>query len=245
VLLLLLRALNMRLSTATAWALMAICAGAVAYNLRRTRQRAGKISFRLQAPDAAFWALLGTVLLLTISSRLLSLRDAVAGMGLDAYHHTLIAWLIVERGGLPASYEPYAAIHSFAYHFGFHSLVAWLHWWTGAGVGELVGLAGLLVNAAVALGVAFFVLRVVGDGLVAALAAWLVALLCVFPAYFANWGRFTQASGLLLLPVAAALWIDLFGSARGKEEPSHPRAPLAAALAAQALIYGALMDTVW
>src|SRR6185503_13454443 len=92
---------------------------------------------------------------------------------------------------------------TFAYHFGFHSLVAWLHWWTGAGVGELVGLAGHLVNAAVALGVAFFVLRVLGDGLVALLAAWLVALLCVFPAYFANWGRFTQASGLLLLPEAS------------------------------------------
>src|SRR5262249_15720341 len=90
-----------------------------------------------------------------------------------------------------------------AYRFGFHGLVAWLHWCRGAGVGELVGLTGHLVNAAVALGVAFLVLRVLGDGTVGWLAAWLVALMCVFPAYFVNWGRFTQAGGVLLLPLGA------------------------------------------
>src|SRR5439155_9287924 len=146
---------------------------------------------------------------LALGLRLWSTRDLLPTLGADTYHHTLIAWLLIEHGGLPASYAPYAPITTFAYHFAFHSLVAWLHWWTGAGIGELVGLAGHLVNAAVALGVAFFARRVLGDGLVAALAAGLVALVGVFPAYLANWGRFTQASGLLLLPVAAALWLEL------------------------------------
>jgi hypothetical protein len=171
---------------------------------------------------------------LALGLRLWSTRDILPTLGADSYHHTLIAQLLVERGGLPDSYLPYAPIQTFAYHFGFHSLVAWLHWWTGADVGALIGLAGHLVNAAVALAVAFFVLRVVGDGLVAALAAWLVALLCVFPAYLVNWGRFTQAAGLLLLPVAAALCIDAL---------SHPhdrravlRSALAAGLAASGLL---------
>src|SRR5205823_14505829 len=165
---------------------------------------------------------------LALGLRLWSTRALLPTLGADTYHHTLIAGLLVERGGLPANYEPYAPIRSFAYHFAFHSLVAWLHWWTGAGIGELVGLAGHLVNAAVALGVAFFVLRALGDGLVALLAAWLVALLCVFPAYFANWGRFTQASGLLLLPVAAALWLDLLRPACAMLE-ARPGSPGVAA----------------
>jgi hypothetical protein len=175
-----------------------------------------------------------TLFVLALGLRLWSTRDLLPTLGADTYHHTLIVQLLVERGSLPDSYLPYAPIQSFAYHFGFHSLVAWLHWWTGADVGVLVGLAGHLVNAAVALAVAFFVLRVVGDGLVAALAAWLVALLCVFPAYLVNWGRFTQAAGLLLFPVAAALCIDAL------RPTANRRGVLRSALAA-ALVAGGLL----
>ncbi|HZS03142.1 MAG TPA: DUF6541 family protein [Chloroflexota bacterium] len=183
--------------------------------------------------------------------RLWSVRDLLPTLGADTYHHTLIAALIVERGGLPDSYAPYAPIQSFAYHFGFHNLVAWLHWWTGADVGTLVGLAGHLVNVAVALSVAFLALRVLGDGLVAALAAWLVALLCVFPAFLLNWGRYTQAAGLVLLPVAAALCIDALGP--GRRPAPAVRAALAAGLAASGLLLAhyrmaamlALLVAVW
>jgi hypothetical protein len=175
----------------------------------RTTARLGsrRLVALLGADACVALAYLG-LFLLALGVRLWSTRQVLPALGADTYHHTLIAALLVERGGLPDSYAPFAAIHSFAYHFGFHSLVAWLHWCTGAGVGELVGLTGHLVNAAVALGVAFFVLRALGDSTVGWLAAWLVALLCVFPPYFVNWGRFTQAGGLLLLPVAAALAVD-------------------------------------
>jgi hypothetical protein len=188
-------------------------------------------SLRVEIPFvAAYLALFA----LALGLRLWSTRGVLPTLGADTYHHTLIAQLVVARGGLPDSYAPYAPIQSFAYHFGFHSLVAWLHWWTGADVGALVGLAGHLVNAAVALSVAFFVLRVVGDGLVAALAAWLVALLCVFPAYLVNWGRYTQTAGLLLLPVAAALCIDALSPAR--DRGAFARSTLAAGLAASGLL---------
>ena len=171
------------------------------------------------------------VLVLGLGARLWSTHDLLPALGADTYHHALIARLIVERGGVPDSYAPYAPIASFAYHFGFHSLVAWLHWWTGADLGTLLPLAGHLVNVAVAASVAWWVRRQVGDDRTALLAAWLTALLCVFPAYFVNWGRFTQATGLLLLPVAAVLWADGLralaapsGGARGR-----PVGPLAAA----------------
>ena len=202
-------------------ALFGAAAAVVAAQAWRGRPRGAKWAPRDGGPALAYLGLFA----LAFALRLWSTRDVLPSLGADTYHHTLIAALIAARGGLPSSYEPYAPIHSFAYHFGFHSLVAWLHWWTGAGVGELVSLAGHLVNAAVALGVAFFVLRVLGNGVVAGLAAWLVALLCVFPAYFANWGRFTQASGLLLLPVAAALWLELLPPAGPRTADSKPGTP--------------------
>jgi hypothetical protein len=162
---------------------------------------------------------------IALALRLWSTRDVLPTLGADSYHHALIARLIVERGGLPATYEPYAPITTFAYHFGFHTLLAWLHWWTRAGVGELLGQTGHLVNAAVALGVAFFVRRLFRDALAAGLAAWLIALLCVFPAYLVNWGRFTQAGGLLLLPIAAALWLDALRWSRSEHRPAARTTP--------------------
>lgn len=146
---------------------------------------------------------------LALALRLWSTRDLLPALGADTYHHTLIAALIADGGALPTSYAPYAPIYTFAYHFGFHSLVAWLQWTSAAGVGALVGLAGHLLNAAMGLSVAFFVRRRLGDERVALLAAALTALVCVFPAYLVNWGRYTQTAGLLLLPVAAAIWLDL------------------------------------
>ena len=62
------------------------------------------------------------------------MRDLVAGMNLDAYHHTLIAEMFVKSGGIPSNYivDPatgvYAPLASFTYHFGFHALIAAVGW---------------------------------------------------------------------------------------------------------------------
>ncbi len=202
--------LGLPLGAPAAWALMtAAVAGALGGRPRGAWWIPGK---SVPWPSGALVALAyGVLFASALALRLWSTRDLLPALGADTYHHTLIARLLVERGGVPDAYAPYAPIATFAYHFGFHALVAWLHWLTGADVGALVGLAGHLVNAAVALGVAFFVRRVTGDELAAVLAAWLVALVSVFPAYLVNWGRFTQAAGLVVLPVAAALGLDAAG----------------------------------
>src|SRR5579875_288412 len=248
--------LGLPLGPVTAWALLALAAcAALLPVLAGGRQPVGQHPAadarlalcacrheRLAGPAGRRWSARVTrhgalalgylaVLALGLGARLWSTRDLVPALGADTYHHALIARLLVERGGVPDSYAPYAPIASFAYHFGFHSLVAWLHWWTGADLGALLPLAGHLVNAAIAASVAWWTRRQLGDDLVAWLAAWLVALLAVFPAYFANWGRFTQAAGLLLLPVAAALWADGLraSAAPGAERRRTARGPLAAA----------------
>ena len=213
--------LGVSLSQLIVEALLLLLAVVAAWPVRRRPTAAGhassaaargpwwdEVSRRLRGGSAGAIAAYLALFALALGLRLWSTRDVLPTLGADTYHHLLIAQLIVERGGVPSSYEPYAPIATFAYHFGFHSLLAWLHWWTRASLGELLGQTGHLVNGAVALSVAFFVRRVLRDDLAAGVAAWLVALPCVFPAYLVNWGRFTQAAGLLLLPIAAALWLD-------------------------------------
>src|SRR4029078_3697045 len=42
----------------------------------------------------------------------------------DSYQHTMIAPLIADNGGLFDSWQPYADMQSFDYHFGFHTATA-------------------------------------------------------------------------------------------------------------------------
>ena len=58
------------------------------------------------------------------------MRHMVVGLGSDSYHHTLIEQLIIQNGGLPSNYLPYAHLATFSYHYGFHALVAAIDWLT-------------------------------------------------------------------------------------------------------------------
>ncbi|MFN2280805.1 MAG: hypothetical protein ACK2TZ_03005, partial [Anaerolineales bacterium] len=72
-------------------------------------------------------ALLFTIALI-IAVRFWVIRSLDAPMWGDSYQHTMIAQLIVDHGGLFDSWQPYAEMTTFTYHFGFHSLVAVFHW---------------------------------------------------------------------------------------------------------------------
>ena len=77
-------------------------------------------------PDLILILLLGLVFL----SRFYAVRMLDVPMWGDSYQHTMIAQLIVDNGGLFDSWEPYAPLTSFTYHFGFHSDVAVFEWIT-------------------------------------------------------------------------------------------------------------------
>ena len=126
------RALHVAISTGVLWALVLISGVLILAALARpslvpqpqTPQPTQTRAARLES--AAFWSSLVGVLILTAITKLLPLRDALAGMGLDAYHHTLISEMFIRAGGIPSNYEPYAPLASFTYHFGFHALTATL-----------------------------------------------------------------------------------------------------------------------
>jgi len=159
--------------------------------------------------DVVYWLALATVLGLTLLSRLATIRDLVAGMGLDAYHHTLVTALLLDRGGIPHDYQPYAPLASFTYHFGFHAFAAALAWLAPGAlpVERLMPVVGQLATTLPVLTLALFGRRVLGNRWVGLLAGGLAGVVTVFPAFYVNWSRYTQGLGLALLPVA---WVLLF-----------------------------------
>ena len=79
-------------------------------------------------------AMLAGVVAVGLLVRLYIVRDLPAGMWGDSYHHTMIAQLLVDNGGLFTSWEPYAPLVTFTYHYGFHANVAFFHWLSGYSV---------------------------------------------------------------------------------------------------------------
>ena len=154
------------------------------------------------------YPLLFFILLLSLLVRSLPVRDFLVPPGSDSYHHALITQLIIDKGQIPDSYEPYASIDSFTYHFGFHSLVAFFGWLSGIDVARSVLIMGQLLNGLIPLSVFFFAARVTKSKTSGLLSALITGLLSVFPAYYVNWGRFTQGAGLVLLPIVLALTIE-------------------------------------
>jgi hypothetical protein len=181
-----------------------------------------------------FWmvedrAAASTLALITIAAlmvRLYAVRDLVTGQLGDAYHHTLIAQLIVDHGGLFTSWQPYAPLSSFTYHFGFHAQVAMVHWLTAIPVIESVLITGQILNAA-AIPLAFLlVIALRGSPWAGVWAALMVAFVSALPAFYVSWGRYTQLTGQLVLVGVVAAWINL------AEQPNWRAAALAALMTA-------------
>ncbi|MFQ5872834.1 MAG: hypothetical protein ACE5JL_03410, partial [Dehalococcoidia bacterium] len=197
--------LGLKLDRGQAMGILA-CFGAI--GLANTLNEIRRRGFPKVANLDPAYLLLFIILLLSLSVRFLSVKDLLAPPGSDSYHHALITQLIAERGGIPDSYEPYAPIASFTYHFGFHSLVVFYHWLSGTDVTRSVLIIGQLLNGLIPLSVFFCAVRFTKNNTIGLLSALIVGLLSVFPAYYVNWGRWPQGAGLVLLPIVLALTIE-------------------------------------
>lgn len=163
---------------------------------------------RFRAQIDAIYLLLLLIFALGLLVRFLMVRDLVVPMWGDSYHHTMISQLLVDNGGLFSSWEPYAPLRSFTYHFGFHSLVAFYHWLTGVSVIESVIVVGQLLNA-LSIPLAYLLTeRLTQERWAGLIAALITGLLSPMPLYYVNWGRYTQLAGQVILPVAMIFLID-------------------------------------
>jgi hypothetical protein len=180
------------------------------------------IQKQLQHLKAEFTSLQSILLIfalgLLIFTRFWVIRKLEMGLWGDSYHHTLITQLMVNHSGLFDSWEPYADLQSFTYHFGFHSGAALIHWVTGLAVPQAVLVFGQLVNifaiwAIIPLANKITGLETKGTASWAGLGAVVLAGLMVnMPGFYVNWGRYTQLAGQAILPVSIWLLWEILDS---------------------------------
>jgi hypothetical protein len=190
----------------------------LAYEFWRTR--------RTRKPDRSILnletiAAHGTLLALTLIALLLRVSDA-QGLAVplfgDSLHHTMLAELILRGGSVPSGYSPFVPVETFTYHFGFHTLAATLAQITSTPTHLAVLLIGQVMNAltvplAYLLNVTLFRSKLAG-----LFAALLTGFISLMPAFYVNWGRYTQLAGQLLLMVALVFLVRVLARERRKSD---------------------------
>jgi hypothetical protein len=194
-------------------------AGLSARQLTMRRKQAGSLtSLRPVAIPPAELALLSLAVLILLV-RFWPVRALPAPMWGDSYQHTLIAQLLVDNHGLFRSWQPYADLRSFTYHFGFHSLVAVFHWLTGLSLPQATLWTGQIVNILAVLSLYPLAVRLSPNRWTGVIAVLIAGLLSPMPMYYVNWGRYTQLAGQAILPAAILVAWDIFERPRNGWRP--------------------------
>ena len=139
-------------------------------------------------------------------TRLWAFRSAPAPLWGDSVHHTVMAQLILDHGGLFQSWEPYAPYRSLTVQYGFPAAAAVWAWVTHQPIQQAVVVFGQILNLLAVIAWYPLACRVAKGNRWAGVAAVVVAgLLTSVPGYYSNWGRYAQLAGQTVLP--AALWV--------------------------------------
>ncbi|MDW8147511.1 MAG: hypothetical protein RMJ48_14635 [Roseiflexaceae bacterium] len=160
-----------------------------------------------RVPADYIGALMIGLLTLALIARLYTTREMLVGSNVDSYHHTLIVQLLVERQGLFQSWEPYAPLATFTYHYGFHANVAFVHWLTGIPTARAVVEVGQMMNAATLLAVFALTVRLAGSVIAGVWAALIVGFYNALPAFLTFWGRNPFATSHIILVAALIAWM--------------------------------------
>jgi hypothetical protein len=190
-------------SPVLAWTVMLVSAAYVAWRIVAL----GGITLPADAWPYAI-ALAGLTLLALVF-RLGDIAGLDAPMFGDSLHHTMITTMILDGERLPNDWLPYIPVGTFTYHFGFHTLSAVLAQLAGVKAPQAVLIMGQVLNvmavpAAYLLNRCLFGSRLAGLG-----AALITGFVSIMPAFYVNWGRYTQLSGHILLVVALAVIVGI------------------------------------
>lgn len=202
-------------------------------------QNSAKAPLHRSTAPPLYAVLLVGLTLLALFARLFAVRDLLVGPNIDSYHHTLIAQLLVEHRGLFTSWEPYAPLSTFTYHYGFHSIVAFVHDLTSLPVWELEPLVGQILAAGVVPLLAVLTFRLTASRSAGLWAALLVGFVNNQPAYYVLWGRFTSITSHLILMALLICWLAAIESAR-----LRPGLIVLSVLACAALVHTHYQTTV-
>jgi hypothetical protein len=201
------RQVGLRLGQLYAWLPVVVGMAALVWRYRNWRPRRVWRVLRGWTVSEALWpdATLLIVLVLVFGLRLLVVRTLSVPMWGDSYQHTMIAQLLVDNGGLFDSWEPYAPLRSFTYHFGFHTTVSLYHWLTGEDIIPSVITIGQVMNGLAVLSLYPLAVKVSNSRWAGVIAVLVAGLISPMPGFYLNWGRYVQLAGQVILP--AAIWL--------------------------------------
>ena len=146
---------------------------------------------------------------MTLFTRFWVIRDLPYPAWSDSLHHTVITFLTAMQGKLPFTLEPYFPIPLERYHLGLYAITATVEWLAQVPAHTALLWTAQLLNGLCGIGVYLVLDRKVGRvGAVVGAAA--VGLLSHQPAFYVNWGRFTQlAAQAILLAAWLVSWETL------------------------------------
>jgi hypothetical protein len=226
-------ALGLVLSAPALYMLAAACGAGVIWRILRIEDRKPAIfDLRSAIFNLRFTLALLAILTLTFWTRFSQIEGLALPPWVDSVHHALMIRVVTETGQAPLSLRPYMPVDQLPYHWGYHVFVAAIIQLTGLALGQAMLWVGQVLNALQALAVAAWAAYLWRRPLAGVVAALVVGLLSIMPAYYLSWGRYTQLTGLLILPPLAILWRELLRA------PSRGRlACLAVLLAGMSLVH--------
>ena len=133
----------------------------------------------------------------------------------SAEHYMIVRDLLSPTGTQTASYS-LGSIADRYYHFGFHSLTAWLVSVAGLDASMTMALLGQTFLVISPLAVMFFIGVTTEDGRAALFAALLAGAGWRMPAYAANWGKYPALAGVVTFPVILAVLYLCFRASNKK-----------------------------
>ena len=145
-----------------------------------------------------------------IFTRFYAVRSITLPAWGDGLHHTFITALLVENRGLFSDWAPYAELKSLDYHYGFHAAAAAFKWLSGVDAAQATLATGQLFNILAVLALIPLAKKIYPSRWSGVLAVMLAGFGFQMPLYYANWSRFTQLAGQVILPAGIVLIGEYF-----------------------------------
>jgi hypothetical protein len=146
---------------------------------------------------------------LTLWTRFHQIRSLALPPWVDSVHHAFLIRLVTEHGQAPYSLRPYLPIDHLPYHWGYHVFMAAVTQVSGLSLVHAMLWSGQVLNALHVLTVAGLAAYLWRRPVAAVTAGLVVGLVSIMPAYYVSWGRYTQLTGLLILPPLVIAWSSL------------------------------------
>jgi hypothetical protein len=146
------------------------------------------------------WVAIG-ILGMTLFTRIWIVQDFPFAAWSDGMHHTVLTQLTAVNGQLPYTMDPYFPIPLSQYHLGLYALSSTVEWLANVPAHTALLYTVQILNGLCVVGIFMVLDRLVGR-LGAIVGATVVGLVSFQPAFYVNWGRFTQIAAQTILLVA-------------------------------------------